>query len=504
MRALVLFAVALLGLGCEEVRNPEVCCSNAVECDQFGFDEITPCEGFLVCVGGSCESPTCTRSSDCTNPNAPYCVDTVCVAACSGDQSCVGAAGGELCGPDGACVECLDDAQCEAAAPVCDDATRSCRGCVEDSECASGICLAAEGVCWAEADAVFVSDAGTDTGSCTAATPCATVEYGLTQVTSARRVLRLPAANHVEVNGTTITRDVYIDAAGTRLQSSDPLTPIVTVSGQARVTFEGIRIISGSGNGDALRASAGSTVTLYAATIEDAIVKATGFGSRVEVRRSSFAGLSGGVVCDSQSALDVRESDFDGLGVDSDTCELVVVGNRFRRMDVGPEVHARNTQDTLIENNIFEVVGMSQGTFVTLNRSNLINYSVVFRFNTMKQSSPMPGRQLVSCYGPSGPVFSSNVVLSGATGTFSNKEGSCSVDHNVFDDESGLPTGTANVSAPAEEIVVDLAGGDYHLAPASVAIGAADPAQVSTVDYDGAARPMPAGTTADAGAFESP
>jgi hypothetical protein len=238
MRALVLFAVALLGLGCEEVRNPEVCCSNAVECDQFGFDEITPCDGFLVCVGGSCESPTCTTSSDCTSPNTPYCVDTVCVGACSDDESCIGAAGGSHCSQGGSCVACTEDSHCGADAPVCDPTSESCRGCVDDAECPSGMCLAAEGTCAVETEAVFVAVGGVDAGECVPAAPCATVSYGLTKVTTSRRVIRLPGSDFVEPGGIVLDRDVYLDAANTRLQRDTPAAgPVLLVANQALARF---------------------------------------------------------------------------------------------------------------------------------------------------------------------------------------------------------------------------------------------------------------------------
>src|SRR5688500_84224 len=77
-RLIVASVIALAASACTK-RNPAVCCSTAPECEEIGFDDITPCDGLKVCIEGSCESPTCTTSAECAAP-APYCVNQICTA----------------------------------------------------------------------------------------------------------------------------------------------------------------------------------------------------------------------------------------------------------------------------------------------------------------------------------------------------------------------------------------------------------------------------------------
>src|SRR5688572_992782 len=242
MRFTVAIAVvsALALSGCTK-KNPAVCCTTAVQCDDYGFDELTPCGGFEVCVDGLCEAPTCTTSSDCAEPS-PYCVNTVCSATCDGDESCTGAGLGAYCAPSGACVECLTSEQCAATeAAVCDDASHTCRPCAADNECASGICLAGEGICAFESEVLFVAMNGADTGDCPPTAPCRTVAYALPMLGEDRRVIRIVSSDFNEPAGIQIQQDAYLDAPGSRVSRSGS-GPVIAISNNARATIEGVRV----------------------------------------------------------------------------------------------------------------------------------------------------------------------------------------------------------------------------------------------------------------------
>jgi hypothetical protein len=242
-------------------------------------------------------------------------------------------------------------------------------------------------------------------------------------------------------------------------------------------------------------------VTGWDVKLDGSSVRVGGLGGEAELRLVGLEARSSTIDC-YFATLEVRGSALERTGVTTEGCAANLSRNSFRGFGAGS--HANTLSPIVIENNLVEVdAWTSQLGFLEL-ASPFIEQQTgaVVRFNTMINTASSSPFALIRCSNNAPHVFTSNVVVANATPF--NDGTTCAVEHSVFDDVSGAVIGTANITAPAEEIVVDLAGGDYHLAPGSVAIGAADPSQVSTVDYDGAARPMPAGTTADAGAFESP
>jgi hypothetical protein len=170
MRKFVLIPFVVL-LACTK-HNPESCCSTPDQCTSFELPGITPCESGQVCdMTGTCVKPQCTTSADCTDAAMPFCENQLCVAACGSDADCTSMTGKPYCAASGACVACLDDAACTAQAPVCDGSANACRGCEKDSECAGGICLESNGTCADPANALYVSDTGSDSGNCPVTAP---------------------------------------------------------------------------------------------------------------------------------------------------------------------------------------------------------------------------------------------------------------------------------------------------------------------------------------------
>lgn len=133
-------------------------CARDGACVQCTLDDARNCGG---------DTPVCSADDVCVECTAmdaracvgrvPVCDDNVC-RGCDDDDECgegycdvstgeclrcrdsdgAGCVSGEVCF-EGRCVECLDDSDCDAAAPICRD--RQCRGCSDDSECV-GQCLA--------------------------------------------------------------------------------------------------------------------------------------------------------------------------------------------------------------------------------------------------------------------------------------------------------------------------------------------------------------------------
>jgi hypothetical protein len=490
MRFPVLVAVvSVLALtGCTK-KNPAVCCTTAVQCDEYGFDELTPCQGFEVCIDGECEPPTCTTSADCAE-SSPYCVNTVCTATCDGDESCTGTGFGAYCSPDGACVECLSSEQCtDAGAAVCDTVGHSCRPCTADNECVSGICLAAEGTCAADEEVVFLGNGGADRGVCSRSAPCRTIAYGLDRLTASRRILKLIGADFDTGGGAILAQDVYLDGSGTRITRTGT-GPILTVTGQASVTLEGLRVVSPTSI-PAIDVVGGATTNAVMLSLMDG-GQALHVGEAdtvLNVAMSNFIGTS--ILCDTTANLFVRESEFEDGRVVSEYCDVTVARSYFE--------HSNSTMFSFshtvgtIENNVVVLGG--EGRLMSANDS----LSTIVRFNTFVRSSDA-NVQEVNCNLGFEPTFSSNIF---ALNNSDPIDPDCVVDHSLFDASAGSIPGTGNVVAAFDDIFVD-ATGDYRPAPGSMALSGADPTQVVTEDYAGGPRPNPQGTTSDIGAYEVP
>src|SRR5205823_6473752 len=134
----------------------------------------------LVTACGHVAPPSgqCATAAQCTDPAAPFCIDNRCESSCASGTDCVDPSR-RVCASDGACVGCEGQEGCGAQAPVCDATARACRGCAVDAECGGGICLEADGTCTADSDVAFVTQMGSDAGSCTRTAPCATLGYAL-------------------------------------------------------------------------------------------------------------------------------------------------------------------------------------------------------------------------------------------------------------------------------------------------------------------------------------
>ncbi len=179
--------LALISVAGCAVRNPAVCCETADDCKNLESMDIVTCPSGHVCRVNTCVIPSCTTATevtDCTDPMAPTCDQGVC-AGCDATRACPDVA--QVCKVDnGTCVACVMNADCEAAAPICD--SNSCRGCRVDAECDSEAC-GDDGACVPTAGVAYIDPGGVDTGTCDHDHACATPGFALATMSDSRQHL---------------------------------------------------------------------------------------------------------------------------------------------------------------------------------------------------------------------------------------------------------------------------------------------------------------------------
>jgi hypothetical protein len=455
---------------------------------------------FAAC--GSVRATQCEVAADCADL-AAFCIEGFCSATCESNADCVDP-DRPLCAADGACVGCVDDAGCEAAAPVCDAEARVCRGCAEDGECSDGVCIDAEGTCVADAEVGFVAMGGTDGGACLRTAPCETVGFA---ATSARVV-------HVLGDVLPVARTIVLDTDGqildgdnTVLLSQVPTT--IQILGRVDVIVEGVQLAATDVNRTpAVRIESFATARLHEVEIngtEEVLLAADSsttvtltasrFGTLVPNGRSQGLFCAGGTMriegCRFERAF-VRAAEAGGA---NSSCELTVRQSRFDS-DRDDSVEILSGLLVMENNLIIHRVDLND----SINAGGLRTGSAI-RFNTVTNTTPIPS---------DGAALFCDATVEVTSNIFAyNSEnpirGTCAPRFSVFDSVALTSAGTGNAVAELDAIFVDREGDDYHLAADSVARGRAEPnLDMVTVDLDGQPRPNPAGSTADSGAFEAP
>ena len=212
--------VGLVAAGCGSKTNPNVCCTDSANCAAEGLPDDAMCTDGLICRGNQCVAETCSSSNDC-EAGAPFCTPSgLCAMVCDQDSQCPGFGGSAdatFC-QTGACVECRDASDCDASSPICDMGT--CRVCKVDADCPSGAC-GDNGSCTAESSILYLAPTGTDSGSCTHSTPCATIGYAATLTTSGRNQIVLANGSytgHTNLGGAPAAL-IVVHANGSTLQA---------------------------------------------------------------------------------------------------------------------------------------------------------------------------------------------------------------------------------------------------------------------------------------------
>lgn len=449
--------MVLLVASCGSTKNPDFCCLDEQDCAQFGETEFRSCPEGLACKANTCGPALC--ATDGCPSSQPVCVvATDTCTGCSNATDCSRFPAAPVCAPDGACVECVANDDCDVAKPVCDNLV--CRTCLVDSDCASNAC-ATDGSCVAEANAVYVATNGVDTGPCSKSAPCRTIPFALALLSSPNREhLVLAPGNYAAafvVIDQLVSR-VVVHGGGATLTSGSTDDPGILVL--VPTTISDLAVVQPQlSGGIALRARAPTTLRR---------VKLTGFVS-MEAPAQVMA-------------TDVEMNSL-GTGVLSNA-SLV-----FDRVWIHGGQRGVVTTNSNID---FTNVLISGTTGVGLD---LTSTQGIVKFSTVVQTGMSGGTPFGVKCASSGVVFQASIVWT--TGlTTAPFGGSCTQFPNTIAGPMAVP-GASN-SDPM--FIDDAFANDFHLKAGSPArdVLPSGPA----VDVSGTARP--AGSGFDLGAFEGP
>ena len=389
---------------------------------------------------------------------------------------------------------CETNDQCPVEASTCDNDTRSCRGCERDSECESGICLEADGICADEISTVFVaSSGGIDTGDCTRAAPCDTLAFAFGKITDSRSILRLEGGGAFDLTSTLVfNRAAYVDGTDTIIALSGA-GPAVRI-GSALVTLTHVQITAGSGS--AIEILSGGLRTFDVIAGRTTVTTAS-----LNARSSSFeSGLdcSDGILTISASTFSGREG---GKALTTNNCQLTLSSTLFD--DTDGSVGASGGL-VIIENNVIvESDGATDSMFVMGTAP-----GSTVRFNTFVNMTPISSDgAALTC---DDTVIVTNNIFAYSSVHPMHLAGLgfpvCQSTHSLFDTAAAAEdtAGVGNVVADGETFFVDRGAKDFHLALSSPAKEISDGAATVSDDFDGTTRPQPVGSVADVGAFEAP
>lgn len=480
-------AFVAISLGCGSP-NPDFCCVTESQCLAAGVSgELRPCDLGQACnAENQCVAKECNTSVDCASPDNPRCENGICVGGCTIDDDCLGLPTTPYCdAATNTCVGCLVSDQCPANLEICDDSAHECRGCTSDQDCGDGVCVEASGRCVVAADVIYVTSNGTDGGTCPKTTPCRTIGFALGQVMESRQVIKI-LSGALDVGATlNLDRTVIIDGSGST-QVTFLANPGASVTGS--VLIEGVSLRGPTLN-TMLDVAAGGDLTMFGASFEDTFKVSTEGDLvlvRSRVRNVDFLECTMGNIA-------IRESRVEDSLVETSNCAVEI-----SRSHLGPGPSSGNEMliagggNMVIENNLFFEMGQS----IILMSLTGAGLGSVFRFNTVVHANATDSQgSHINC---SGIELTSNLIaLSSAMPLGAN----CAVHDTLFDlVASPLPGGGTNHAADATRFFMDRAGGDYHLAPNSPAIGLGESGLVDT-DFDGTPRPL---NGPDVGAFEAP
>lgn len=258
----------------------------------LGCGEVVKADG-----GDAGTTTTCEMSSECTL-EAPVCEEASATCrGCADESECSDAPGsGELCHPNGQCVECI--AQSDCGAQACDPDTFSCRACQEHSECDSEICDREAGACVEESGIIYVDNDNGEPGSCTKEQPCKDVGTASALFSSDREWMRVrPASEPYQTFGVVGYNNAHVCADGAVFDLDDAggeHQPFFKVLGGGRLAVEGGTYKNSSvtafecvlplGTSGALRISE--------VTIDSVVHAAWAHGCILEIRDSNIVGSS--------------------------------------------------------------------------------------------------------------------------------------------------------------------------------------------------------------------
>ena len=434
----------------------------------------------------------------CYHPREVAGVPCAANGECPSGQSCDFTRSPPICiGPGGgdggfdtiqmdAPLACVDNTACSAADPICDGTTHTCRGCVADTECAPGVCTEYNGECVVEELVVFVSPppVGDNANPCTAAAPCATLDYALSQVTAARRVIRVGDGTYMRSGSSQINvssgfvvysgeRLDYVGGATIKATSTSTANPPVAQINQgATVVIEGVSL---SGNNDAVRY--GGALTLSHVDIEG--TNGDGITTNNTNNATSLSVLACRIANNKDTGISVQNG---SVYVD----RTIVYKNANDGLDISQPTSATIVNSIVAGNTGFGVRFMAAKNGVV----------PLVEFSTIAQNTQSPG---VNCDNSGKVTVYESIVYGNGANAAPSLCSMASATYSLFSDVP-IPPGIGNVGG--DPAFVDAVNGDFHIGATSAARSQGDQQHATLAhDFDGEARPQ---NIYDIGADEIP
>lgn len=419
---------------------------------------------WVLAVLAGCYRPSATPGAPCGPngecPSGLSCVDNVCGGASSIDAAMAMDA-------TDAPSPC-DNVTCGTAEqPVCDPNDGTCRACIADNECASGMCNESRGMCIDEGNVLYVATSGSDATECTRTAPCLTITRAVNLSSAARDVIAVGAGTYNE--------SVRIDNAGNLLISgpSYDRSQVVVTTGtlddvlrvkNRHVFIETMRFVGGN---DTARVDSSGFLTVVRADFEG------GSSHGVEIQNGGF--YCYGCVIANHGKVGVKVNSSGTIELDTN----FIAGNANAGIDVN--------------NASFDVINSA----IAGNHGGGIAIALPlasprrFEFNTVAFNDGTTTNLAIrsdTAFVASNSIFASN-------GTMPQVSPAVNVTYSLFSDVAA--PGTGNLAGNPKFV---NSSSDLHLQGNSPARDTADPAATLDYDYDGDARPH--GTRSDMGADE--
>lgn len=417
---------------------------------------------------------------------------------CTVDPDCGGAT--PYCSATGTCVACLDSSHCTASsAPICELSSNTCRGCEADSECPSGVCLAAAGTCAVPAQLLYLNAAtGLNNPNCTKEAPCKTLLHVKDLVNATRNVIRVIGPLNEQGN---LQAKVHVDGDGSEWTYPGYVLGVTTSA--AAVTVEGFTM---RGTGSAamepvIQCLNMGSLRLHQTTVQGSSNQGQAVFSVCDttITKSTIANTVGPGVLVRNRSLTLEEStvrDHVGYAIRTENAAVKLTRNRISGAPTGVAlIQLDSPSSLLVENNLVtDRSSVSSSGIGVLNGPS----SGQIRFNTLVNTAPGAHTgEGVTCSGTS--IISSNVIA----WQFGAAQGvnACARRYNAVDANTPVGTGEGNVTAALSALLVNP-DSNYSLAAGSPAHGLGEPGLKVATDLDG--KPRPAEGRLDAGAFETP
>ncbi len=446
----------------------------------------------------------CSESSECSSER-PICRSNLCELCETGPECVARDPESPHCSGEGACLQCLENADCAVATrPFC-ASTGVCNPCSEHSECDSGVCEVGSGECVASVAIIYAdSGVGTDNPSCGDApgvAACRTLNGALFRVPSGRNIILMAPGYYME-NATIGLVDLRIIGYGAHLRRQSTLSgETLFVNGTAEVSIEGLSIEAGKGfSGGHGIACVTATISLLDVTLtQNEDVGLYGDLCAVDmVRTKVHTNAQQGIWLQNASKLAMQQSviranGFHGLSAHNS--EIRIYRSRIMENETGGVFLAGGSfeleNNFIVQNgNLLESPGEVTGGIVIAQGLSVVGGPHALRHNTVAGNlAPMllESAGIVCGLAPGMIESDGNIVVDNdraGSGADLQSAGPCGFSYSNV---TGIAPENGNISVAPTFVNADT--GDYHLATGSAGIDAANPNSPTSDDIDGDTRP---------------